>query len=101
MTFSCVMVSSEVCCFGNMEAHLVSWEMLRVKQFHTALPRVEEQTLAIRYGQQRAAEGCRARSSFSKRNFPLGGPLNHQEMPLDQGGESDELTGEKLIGNQE
>lgn len=63
--FPYVMVSLVVCWFGSVEAHLISWEMLGVKPFHIALPRAEEQTLAVRCGQWRAAEGYRARSSVS------------------------------------
>lgn len=62
-----------MCCFGHMEAHLVSWEMLGVKPLHTALP-----TLAIKCGQWRAAEGNRQVQLL--KGTSLWRPLNHQKM---------------------
>lgn len=81
------MIASLVCCFGSVDAHLVSWEMLGIKPL--ALPIAKEQTLALRCGQWRAAEGYRIRSSFS-REGPSGG---HEPAVLDEGTGRAELTG--------
>lgn len=75
-----------------MEAHPVSWEMLRGNQLSILLPTAEQQTLATSCGQQRAAEGCRA-NLVSHKETSLWRPLNSEGMSVDGGSKSEELTG--------
>lgn len=65
----------------------------RVNHFTPCCPGNSERTLAIRCGQWRAAEGCRAWSNV---------PLEVVELPGHVSGcESAGLTGKMPIGNQE
>lgn len=73
-----VRVSLVVSCYGSVGAHLVSREMLIVKPFHIAPP---TQSWRADPGQQRVAEGCRARST-SPKGTSFWRSLIYQEMSL-------------------